>query len=215
MAGTQTPAEDDAGREAYEQRLRDEDKRAQDRAAGPDILARAKRDGFEVDEPEDKEGEEPVVGPLASTPIQTTYPDTIRPAIAGMIANEEPARFISRTVEDAAGILFGLGVIQGVADKGCKIGAMTTEGNMLGVVVRERGIKAEFPNGYMQYDSARIMRSGCIWVTVTAAVVAGDAAKISATGTWGKGTGTGDVPHARYDTSQPTIGGLAILRIDG
>jgi hypothetical protein len=151
----------------------------------------------------------------ASTPIQSTYPDTIRPGVEGAIVNEEPVRLISRTVEDAAGIPFGRGVIQGVANKGCKLGAMGTEGNMLGVTVRERSVKAEFPNGFMQYDSARIMRSGVIWVAVTEAVLAGDPAKISATGTWGKGTGTGDVPHARYDTSQATVGGLAQLRIDG
>jgi hypothetical protein len=163
------------------------------------------------------EGEEGELGvtPTATTPVQTTYPSGMRPGVEGAIANEEPVRLISRNVEDAAGIPFGRGVIQGVADKGCKLGAYTTEGMMLGVTVRERSIGPDLPNGFAQYSSARIMRSGCIWVAVTNAVVAGDPAKIDATGKWGKGSGTGDVPHARFDTSQPTVGGLAILRVDG
>jgi hypothetical protein len=156
-----------------------------------------------------------VVDPQATTPIQTTYPSTMRPGVEGAIVNEEPVRMISRTVEDAAGIPYGRGVIQGVGDKGCKLGAFTTEGKMLGVTVRDRMGYAEFPNGFMQYQSARIMRSGVIWVAVTSAVVAGDPAAVDATGKFGKGTGTGDVPHARFDTTQATIGGLAQLRIDG
>jgi hypothetical protein len=155
----------------------------------------------------------PGVNPLgASTPIQTTYPDTIRPGVAGAIANEEPVRLISRTVEDAAGIVFGKAVIQGVADKGCKLGAFAA-GKFVGVTVRERSIKAEFPNGFMQYDSARLMTEGVIWVVTAAAVIAGDPAVFDATGNWTKGTGTGDVPNARWDTSQATPGGLAQLRL--
>jgi hypothetical protein len=217
MANTVTPAVNEQDREEYERRLREENDRASARAAAPDVLVKNALLNEEFRDLVAEQLEEQPVGPTgfaASTPIQTTYPDTIRPGIAGMIANEEPVRLISRTVEDAAGIAFGLGVVQGVADKGCKVGTYS-EGAFLGVTVRERSIKAEFPNGFMQYDSARIMRSGCIWVAVTAAVVAGNPAKVSATGTWGPGSGTGDVNHCRFETSQPTPGGLAILRLDG
>jgi hypothetical protein len=149
---------------------------------------------------------------FASTPVQSTYPNALRPGIAGAIVNEEPVLLISRTVEEAAGIAFGIGVIQGVADKGCKLGAYAA-GKWLGVTVRERSIKAEFPNGFMQYDSARIMAKGVIWVATTAAVVAGDPVVMSATGNLTKGTGTGDIPNARWDSSQATPGGLAQLRL--
>jgi hypothetical protein len=178
----------------------------------PDYPVR--QDG-ESDEDYNARLEEAGFAPLSS--VQTTYPTSLRPGVAGAIVNEEPTRLISRTIEDAAGVGFGIGVIQGVNDKGCKVGAYTTEGAMLGVTVRQRNVSPNVLNGsgYAQYDSVRIMRSGVIWVEVTNAVVAGDPAKMDATGKFGKGTGTGDVPHARFDTSQSTVGGLAQLRIDG
>jgi hypothetical protein len=194
-----------------------------DSAAPPELTAEQQEAQDRLEEALEKKNEADglnaaqnvLVDPQATTPIQTTYPSTMRPGVEGAIVNEEPVRLISRTVEDAAGIPYGRGVIQGVGDKGCKLGAYTTEGAMIGVTVRERSGFAEFPNGFAQHQSARIMRSGVIWVAVTNAVVAGDPAKIDATGKFGKGSGTNDVPHARFDTSQATVGGLAQLRIDG
>lgn len=54
---------------------------------------------------------------------QTVYLETPAKGIAGMVANEEKCNKISRTVETAAGILFGQPAFRGVGDHGCVAGA--------------------------------------------------------------------------------------------
>lgn len=144
-------------------------------------------------------------------PIQTTYEDTIAKAFVGMIANMEPKRLISRNVETAAGIGFGLPVAQGAEDRDC----IATEGGVtkiLGITVLDRSVTAEFPNGFAQYESARIMTSGCVWVTASVDVVAGDPVHVTvATGAFTKSGGV-QIVGARWDTSA-TSGGLAVVRL--
>jgi len=141
-----------------------------------------------------------------------TYAATLRPGVEGAMANEEPVDLISRTVEDAAGIGFGKAVVQGINDNGCKIAGAT--GKVLGITVRERSVRvsALSGNGFAQYDTARIMNQGVIWVKVGSAVVAGNAvAWTSATGLWGA---TGDIviTDARFETSAGA-NGIAQVRL--
>src|SRR5690606_33541782 len=105
--------------------------------------------------------------------VQTTYSDTIRAGVPGQIVSTEPATLISRTVEDAAGIGFGVAVAQGTADKGCKaFGSGDTA--ILGITVRERSIDASDADEFGQYVDARVMTKGVVWVTASVAVNAGD-----------------------------------------
>lgn len=107
--------------------------------------------------------------------IQTTYLDNIRAAVRGAIANMVPATLISRSVEDAAGIGFGVAVTQGTADGGCTaFGSGDTY--IMGVTVRERSIDANDVDEFGQYTDARIMTKGCVWVPVATGCSAGDAA---------------------------------------
>jgi hypothetical protein len=141
--------------------------------------------------------------------VQAEYLDGILPAVAGMIANMVPATMISRTVEDAAGIAFGKPVAQGVNDKGCKntVGATA----IVGITVRERSVSAE-ADLFAQYEEARIMTKGVIWVEASVAVVAGDIVHvIAATGAFAK-TGGVLIPNARWETSAG-IGELAQIRL--
>jgi hypothetical protein len=129
------------------------------------------------------------------------YRSTMLPGVEGAIANEEPVVLISRSVEDAAGIAFGRAVVQGVNDMGCKgIGAGAT--SILGITVLERSARPETPNGFGQYESARIMTFGVVWLTAAVAVVAGDPVCALTDGS-GKFSNTGGVVihNARWDTS--------------
>jgi len=141
--------------------------------------------------------------------VQSTYADTIDAGFAGALANEEPRVLISRTVEDAAGIAFGLGVIQGTADKGCVVG--DGSGLMLGVTVRDQSVNPATPNLFADEDNARIMTKGVIWVVNTGGCVAGDIVHSLAAGALGK-TGGKLVPNARWETTALT-GALAQLRL--
>lgn len=151
--------------------------------------------------------------------VQSTYTETMRAAVAGMIANEEPVKLISRNVETAAGIGFGKVVQQGVDVDGCisdlNTSAMTAQ-TYLGVTVRERSVRPETPDLFAQYESARIMREGVIWVPVAVAVAPSDIVTVTlATGVIGKtavGAGVVAIPNARWESSTSGAG-IAKLRL--
>lgn len=130
--------------------------------------------------------------------------------IAGAIVNTENKNIISRTVEDAAGIAFGLAVAQGVNDKGIR--AVTTgDTDFVGITVLDRTVGDLINGKFVQYESARILEEGVIWVEVTAAVAAGDAAAVDlATGKFNL-LGAA-MAGARFETSAAS-GGLAQLRL--
>ena len=131
--------------------------------------------------------------------------------IAGAIVNTENKNIISRTVEDAAGIAFGLAVAQGVNDKGVRA-VKTGDTAFVGVTVLDRTASDLQGNGkFSHYESARILEEGVIWVEVTAAVKAGDAAAVDlATGKFNKAGAA--MAGARFETSAAS-GGLAQLRL--
>lgn len=150
-------------------------------------------------------------------PVQSSYSENIRPALEGMIANTEPNKLISRNVETAAGIGFGKVVQQGADADGCisdlNTSAMTAQ-TFLGITVRERSVRPETPNLFAQYESARIMREGVIWVTTAATVAPSDIVTVTlATGAIGKtavGAGVVAIPNARWESSGT---GLVKLRL--
>lgn len=156
--------------------------------------------------------------------VQTSYSDSISAARAGMIANEEPCVLISRTVADAAGIGFGV-VVQEAATDGSKDGHCTADLDtadldaykFLGITVRERSVRPETPSKFAQYESARIMRKGVVWVEVAGAVKAGEDVTVTlATGVLGTaGASAGTIvaiPNARWESSTSGAG-LAKLRL--
>lgn len=105
--------------------------------------------------------------------VQTTYSANIRPGLPGMIVDEVPKTLISRTVEAAGGLAFGIPVMQGTADKAGRAStAGDTAAKFVGISVRDRSVKAE-ANQYSQYESARVMTEGAIWVTASVQVAAG------------------------------------------
>lgn len=151
--------------------------------------------------------------------VQSSYSQTMRPAVEGMIANTEPTKLISRNVETVAGIGFGKVVQQGADADGCisdlNTSAMTAQ-TYLGITVRERSVRPETPNLFARYESARIMREGVIWVLAGAAVSPSDIVTVTlATGVIGKtavGAGVVAIPNARWE-STTSGAGLAKLRL--
>lgn len=140
--------------------------------------------------------------------VQSTYADTMDAGYAGAIVNTEPSVLISRTVEDAAGIAFGLAVMQGTNDKGVVVGDGS---GFLGVTVREQDVDPENPSIFAQYDNARIMTKGVIWVENSGGVAAGDEVSLLAAGALGGAT-SGDIAGARWETTA-SDGELAQLRL--
>lgn len=151
--------------------------------------------------------------------IDFSYNETMPGGVAGRIVNTEPNTLISRTVETAAGVGFGLPVAQGTNDKGCKVmEAGDTE--VVGFTVEDRSVDPNDPDTFAQYDSARLMRKGVLWVTVTDAggVSPGDAVWVTlATGALSNADVGSDgglqLPGCRWETSAAN-GALAQLRVD-
>jgi hypothetical protein len=145
--------------------------------------------------------------------VQTTMSENMEPGAAGQIANMEPRRLISRTVETVAGIPFGMAVEQGAADMGC---ILYNGGTLfMGVTVRERSATPEFPNGFDEGESARLMTAGCIWVVCASGCTVGDAVFVRpSNGDWQDSNANSAIqwPGARWDTTA-AAGELAILRL--
>lgn len=140
--------------------------------------------------------------------VQSTYVQNIPAGKAGHIADMTQSDLISRTVETVGGIPFGAAVAQGAADKGAILYAGT---GFLGVATRDRSVQAG--EQFSQFESARILKKGPIWVAVAAAVAAGAQVYLTPAGVW-TSTSTSNflVPGARFDTSTSGAG-LAVIFI--
>ena len=95
----------------------------------------------------------------------------------GGIADASLTNLLSRTVEDSAGIAFGLPVKQGTNDGGCTAGIAA--GDFAGLTVAEAG-----KDSFAQYDSARVMDKGAIWLKAGGTISAGDEIMCTAAGVY-------------------------------
>lgn len=139
--------------------------------------------------------------------IQTEYNATLAPAVAGAQATMVPATIISRNVEDADGIGFGVAVSQGDADKGVTAGGA----EFVGITLLDRSAAGE-GDTFRQGDSARVLTKGDIWVVTAGAVAAGDGVAVDAGGDFTAAGADDAIPGARWDTSA-TSGQLAVIRL--
>jgi len=133
--------------------------------------------------------------------IEDTYSETMDAGRDGAIGDTGHKVLISRTVEGAA-VGFGKPVVQGTADYGCRA-PTTGDTAILGVTIRDRSADGgpvtadQFPVGH----EARVMTAGVTFLTVAAAVEAGDPIHVVvADGTFVKSGGVA-IPNARYETS--------------
>lgn len=120
--------------------------------------------------------------------LQTSYTGTVAKGYPGMVASGETSNRISRTVETAAGIGFGVPVYRGSGDHGCTstVGTLATFLGFTVATSAQAPVAGQDADEYQQYDTATILTSGAIYVNVTAAVADGAAI------TMGTGAGAAD-----------------------
>lgn len=149
--------------------------------------------------------------------LQTAYTTTMRPALAGMIADMTPRQVISRVVEAVAGMGFGVIAVQGTGDGQIRPATAGTF-PFIGITVMDPAVVhmdyQANPDFYPNRDIAAVLIQGTIWVTVGAAVTAGQPAfYVPATGViTNVSTANTAIPNGRFDTSAAN-GALAKLRI--
>lgn len=140
------------------------------------------------------------------------YKNEMDAGVVGGIANTENRNIVSRAVETAEGLEFGVPVVQGTLDKTCRA---TKAGDTVftGVTLLDR---STLNDRFDQYDTARILIEGVVWVKVAEAVKAGDPVVVTvATGAFGKTEDSATavaMANAFYDTSAAAEG-LAQLRL--
>lgn len=131
--------------------------------------------------------------------LQTTYSDTIAVGYPGMIANGETSNRISRTVETSGGIAFGKAVYRGSGDHGVTstVGTLATFMGWTVATSAQGYVAGQDADEYQQYDTATIITSGAVFITVTGSVADGAAITVG-TGAGvadGYGTTAADATH--------------------
>ena len=120
--------------------------------------------------------------------LQSTYSEAPAKGFAGMVANGETSNRITRTVEDSAGIGFGVPVYRGSGDHGCTatVGALATFLGFTIATSAQAPVAGQDADTYAQYDNVPVMTQGAIFVEVTGAVADGAALTV------GTGAGAAD-----------------------
>jgi hypothetical protein len=103
--------------------------------------------------------------------VQSTYNARLAVGYAGQVADLALRDQLSREVETSGGIGFGLAVIRGTNDHGCKLGA---DGDFLGLTIRDITLDSTRNDKFAQYDTAGILIKGAMWVNAVKACVPGD-----------------------------------------
>jgi len=144
--------------------------------------------------------------------IQTTYSEKMDAGRPGGLVNTELANLISRTVQTATGLGFGLCVKRGTGDNDC---ILFDGGTPLGISVRQRELDANEPNKFKQYAEARIITKGPVYANAPVAVAQGDPVfVVDADGTFHNAAATGRTafPGAVWDTTTSGAG-LAVIAL--
>ena len=149
-------------------------------------------------------------------PAQTSYSIRQGKAYAGLIYAQAPHDIVSRAVETAAGVAFGVAVTRGTdADKQIVPAASA---DFLGITIRSLE-KEGGTAGAIQWnakETAGVMRSGYIWAVCPTGCVPGDAVNYAdGTGvldSGAAGAGSTSLDGASWETTA-VAGELAVVRL--
>ena len=149
---------------------------------------------------------------------QLSYAINQGKAYAGLIYAQAPHDIVSRAIETAAGIQFGVAVKRGTdADTQA---VLATSADYMGVTIRSLENEGAANTGNIKWDfksTAGIMRSGYIWAVCPTGCSPGDPVNYAdGTGILDSGTaGVGETQlnGATWETTA-TAGELAVLRLD-
>lgn len=145
--------------------------------------------------------------------VQSSYPNTVPTGFAGMVVDGEVSNRISRTVEDAAGIAFGVACFRGAGGHGCT--ATPTANKFMGVAIADAGQVpglGETADTIAQNKSLALLNEGVIWVSASVAVNQGDAAYVTPAGAYTNVSTSNIALPAHFDLTI-SAAGLVPLRV--
>lgn len=146
--------------------------------------------------------------------LQPTYNDAPVAGLVGRIADATPATIISRINDATAAtnIAFGRVVVRGADPANTvKDGSLGTA--FMGIALVNVAMTPDAPDQYKPTDVVAVLTRGCVWVTGSVAVTAGDAAYFTSAGALTNvSTSNTAIPNAKFD-STTSGAGLAKLRL--
>ncbi|CAH2606152.1 conserved protein of unknown function (plasmid) [Rhodovastum atsumiense] len=146
--------------------------------------------------------------------VQTAYQGQHAAAFAGLVADSGSTVVISRVVESPNGMQFGAVALQGVADNGILDVGDVNAGAFRGITVVDPLVRPVNNDAYGLGDTAAVLVKGVVWVTVAAAVTAGQPVYYSSTGALTNVAASDTaIPNAIFDSSA-AAGGLAKVRLN-
>lgn len=158
---------------------------------------------------------------MASTPVQTTYRENMKPPAPGTLIGGAKYDVITGNAQtDANGIPFGRVVSEGNktthGDRATTLGGALA--SMKGISIRDITLAshATLPDAYKDKDEMGIVRKGEVWVEPREAVVADDPVYfVAATGVLSNSASgaIGPIPGARWTSS--SVDGRAKVYLPG
>ena len=149
---------------------------------------------------------------------QTSYSINQNKAYAGLVYAQAPHDIVSRAVETAAGIGFGVAVARGTdADKQIDLAGSA---DFLGITIRsleKEGAANTAATQWNENETAGVLRKGYIWAVCPAGCVPGNAVKYTdGTGVLdagAAGAGETQLDGATWETTA-AAGELAVIRLE-
>jgi len=133
-------------------------------------------------------------------PVQTTFPETMRQGVPGMVNRMVDYNAVSRNCATAAGIPAARAVSQGAADIDAVIGGTLV--GFLGLTILDPTVlhpAPSTPDLYPQYSEMGILTKGEMFATSVVATTAGDPVHfVAVDGTLTNTGAIGPVPGARW-----------------
>jgi hypothetical protein len=139
--------------------------------------------------------------------IQSTYPAAPAAGFAGMVYDGETSNRISRTVEDAGGMAFGVAAFRGSGDHG--ITATPAANTFMGVVIADAGQVpgiGETADTLAQYKTAALLNQGVIYVNGSVAVADGDQVYVTPGGAYTNVSTSNIALPARFELTTSAAG---------
>lgn len=145
--------------------------------------------------------------------IQTSYSTSVPTGFPGMVYDGEVSNRISRTVEDAAGIAFGIACFRGTGNHGCT--ATPAANKFLGVAIADAGQVpglGETADTVAQYRTLALLNEGVIFVNASLAVNAGDPVYVTSAGAYTNVSTSNTALPAHFDATT-SAAGLVPIRV--
>jgi hypothetical protein len=143
--------------------------------------------------------------------VQSSYLSSVPTGFVGMVVDGETQNRISRTVEDAAGIAFGIACFRGTGNHGTT--ATPAANKFLGISIADAGQVpglGDTADTIAQYKTIALLNEGVIFVQGSVAVAQGDPVYVTSAGAFTNVATSNTALPAHFDAALSAAGVVPI-----